>query len=76
MRMLLAEDDPMIGASVRRGLTQDGFAVDWVRDGRAAELALAERVHDPVLLDLGLPRKAGLDVLRGDAPRAATRGRC
>jgi two-component system response regulator QseB len=71
MRLLLAEDDPMIGASVRRGLSQDGFTVDWVEDGRAAELALAENVHDAVLLDLGLPRKAGLEVLtamrrRGD----------
>ena len=63
MRILLAEDDPMIGASVRHGLTQDGFTVDWVRDGRAAELALGERVHDAMLLDLGLPRKAGLEVL-------------
>ena len=61
--MLLAEDDVMIGASVRRGLAQDGFTVDWVEDGRAAELALAERVHDAVLLDLGLPRKSGLEVL-------------
>ncbi len=65
MRLLLAEDDAMIGESVRRGLRQDGFAVDWVRDGREAELALAEDVHDLVLLDLGLPRKEGLDVLRG-----------
>ena len=64
MRLLLAEDDVMIGESVRRGLRQDGFAVDWVRDGRAAEVALAENVHDLVLLDLGLPRKEGLDVLR------------
>src|SRR4029453_12801990 len=58
-----AEEDAMIGESIRRGLRQDGFAVDWVRDGRAAELALAENVHDLVLLDLGLPRKEGLDVL-------------
>ena len=64
MRLLLAEDDAMIGESVRRGLHQDGFAVDWVRDGRAAEIALAENVHDLVLLDLGLPRKEGLEVLR------------
>ena len=63
MRVLLAEDDVMIGASVRRGLAQDGITVDWVEDGRAAEIALAERVHDAVLLDLGLPRKTGLDVL-------------
>ena len=72
MRVLLAEDDPMIGASVRQGLRQDGFAVDWVSDGRAAELALADGVHDALLLDLGLPKRAGLEVLgamrrRGDA---------
>jgi DNA-binding response OmpR family regulator len=72
MRLLLAEDDPMIGEAVRRGLVQDGFAVDWVRDGHAAELALAENVHELLLLDLGLPRKEGLEVLaamrlRGDA---------
>lgn len=71
MRVLFAEDDPMIGASVRQGLRQDGFAVDWVEDGRAAELALAECVHDAIVLDLGLPKRTGLDVLgsmrrRGD----------
>jgi two-component system, OmpR family, response regulator QseB len=71
MRVLLAEDDAMIGASVRRGLAQDGFTVDWVQDGRAAELALAENVHDALLLDLGLPRKDGIELLtamrkRGD----------
>ena len=54
----------MVGESVRHGLRQDGFTVDWVRDGRAAELALANEVYDLMLLDLGLPRKAGLDVLR------------
>jgi two-component system response regulator QseB len=64
MRLLLAEDDRMIGASIERGLKQDGFAVDWVQDGRAVELALAENVHDLLVLDLGLPRKEGLDVLR------------
>ncbi len=63
MRILLAEDDPMIGASVRRGLAQDGFAVDWVEDGRAAQLALAEHVHDALLLDLGLPRLGGIELL-------------
>jgi len=71
MRLLLAEDDPMIGAAVRSGLAQDGFAVDWVRDGHAALLALAEGVHELLLLDLGLPREDGLAVLaamrrRGD----------
>src|SRR5256885_8631936 len=53
----------MIGASVREGLRQDGFSVDWVEDGRAAELALAEHAHDAIVLDLGLPKRAGLDAL-------------
>lgn len=65
MRLLLVEDDPMIGESVQKGLHQDGFAVDWARDGQAAELALANDVYDLVVLDLGLPRKSGLDVLAG-----------
>lgn len=63
MRLLLAEDDPMLGKSVQKGLKQEGYAVDWVRDGVAAELALAEDVYDLLLLDLGLPRKDGLKVL-------------
>jgi two-component system response regulator QseB len=72
VRILLVEDDAMIGASVQTGLRQDGFAVDWVRDGQAAELALANEPYDLMLLDLGLPKKAGLDVLlalrrRGEA---------
>jgi two-component system, OmpR family, response regulator QseB len=65
MRLLLVEDDPMIGEGAEKGLRQDGFAVDWVRDGQAAELALANGVYELVLLDLGLPRKGGLDVLSG-----------
>ncbi|MEC4722587.1 response regulator transcription factor [Noviherbaspirillum sp. CPCC 100848] len=65
MRLLLVEDDPMIGDSVRKGLRQDGFTVDWVRDGRSAEAALGDPVHDLVLLDLGLPGKDGIEVLRG-----------
>jgi two-component system, OmpR family, response regulator QseB len=73
MRLLLAEDDAMIGESVRRGLRQDGFAVDWSRDGHEAEIALADGVHDLLLLDLGLPRKAGLEVLRGMRRRGDTR---
>ncbi len=53
----------MLGESVRRGLRQQGHAVDWVKDGLEAEAALAEG-YDAVLLDLGLPGKGGLDVLR------------
>ena len=66
MRLLLVEDDAMIGASVRAGLRQDGFAIDWVTDGQAAEHAFAvgPSTYDLVLLDLGLPKKSGLDVLR------------
>lgn len=63
MRLLLVEDDPMIGASVQSGLQQEGHSVDWVRDGSAAELAVAEKVHELVLLDLGLPRKTGIELL-------------
>jgi two-component system response regulator QseB len=63
MRLLLVEDDPMIGASVRKGLHQEGHGVDWVRDGAAAELAIANDVYELILLDLGLPRKSGLDLL-------------
>ncbi len=63
MRLLLAEDDLMIGSSVQRGLRQDGYAVDWVRDGSAAEAALRDLDYDMLLLDLGLPRKDGLTLL-------------
>jgi two-component system response regulator QseB len=64
MRLLLAEDDPMVGAGVERGLRLAGFAVDWVRDGKAAELALRDGTHAVLLLDLGLPRQDGLEVLK------------
>jgi two-component system response regulator QseB len=73
MRLLLAEDDPMIGNAVQRGLAQDRFTVDWVTDGRAAETALADPVHDLLLLDIGLPRKQGLDVLRAMRARGDSR---
>jgi DNA-binding response OmpR family regulator len=64
MRILLVEDDTMIGDSVRSALKHEGFAVDWVRDGRAAQTTLATERFDLVLLDLGLPQVSGLDVLR------------
>lgn len=63
MRLLLVEDDAMVGEGVLAGLRQEGFAVDWVRDGQAAELAIENDVYDLVVLDLGLPRKDGLEVL-------------
>jgi len=72
MRVLLVEDDPMIGESVRKGLRGEGFAVDWVEDGRAGELALATGVYDLMLLDLGLPGKEGMEVLRGLRQKKST----
>jgi two-component system response regulator QseB len=72
MRMLLAEDDAMIGAAVRDRLRSQGFAVDWVRDGRAADAALAGEVYDLLLLDLGLPGREGLSVLKGLRGRGST----
>ncbi len=72
MRVLIVEDDTMIGESLREALRGHGFAADWVRDGRAADEVLASERFDAVLLDLGLPHKGGLQVLaalraRGDA---------
>ena len=63
MRVLVVEDDALLGDAIQVGMRQAGFAVDWVQDGRAAELALDANPYDLLLLDLGLPRKAGLDVL-------------
>ncbi len=63
MRLLVVEDDRILGDGIRAGLAQAGFAVDWVEDGRAAEAALADEPYAAVVLDLGLPRKSGLDVL-------------
>jgi two-component system response regulator QseB len=65
MTLLLVEDDVMIGEAMRSGLKRDGFAVNWVLDGEAAEAALRAEEFDLLLLDLGLPRKDGLAVLQG-----------
>ena len=64
MRLLLVEDDRMIGESLRSALRGSGYAVDWVRDGRAADLTLSSERFDLVLLDLGLPQRDGIDVLQ------------
>ncbi|MDR3640378.1 MAG: response regulator transcription factor [Humidesulfovibrio sp.] len=64
MRVLLVEDDRMIGAVVEQSLKDAAYAVDWVRDGVAALDAVATQTYDILLLDLGLPKKDGLDVLR------------
>jgi len=64
MRILLVEDDPLLGDAMQAGLKQAGFGVDWVRDGVAAELALKTGAHAGVVLDLGLPRLQGLELLQ------------
>ena len=64
MRLLLVEDDAMIGEAVLQALRAEHYAVDWVRDGAMADEALRSEQYDLVLLDLGLPRRGGLDVLR------------
>ena len=64
MRVLLVEDDGMIAEAVRTALEQDGNTVDWIRDGVSAVAALTTSSFDIVLLDLGLPERGGLEVLR------------
>ncbi len=64
MRLLLVEDDTMIGEAVLDQLRAEHYAVDWVRDGEMALTALQSQTYDLVLLDLGLPRVDGLEVLR------------
>lgn len=64
MRILLVEDDPLLGDGVQAGLAQSGFGVDWVKDGIAADLALKTGDYAAVVLDLGLPRLSGFELLR------------
>ncbi len=70
MRILLAEDDLLLGEALAKHLTHSGHAVDWVRDGAAADAALRAQSFDLVVLDLGLPRLSGRDVLRNMRQRA------
>ncbi len=72
MRVLLIEDDRMIAEAVGTALRQDGHTVDWIRDGASAAVALESSDFDIVLLDLGLPKRAGLDVLREARSRGTT----
>ncbi len=73
MRLLLVEDDRMIAEPVLDTMRRAGYAIDWAQDGRSAELSLDNGVYDLVLLDLGLPKKDGIAVLRAyrDAGGAA-----
>ena len=72
MRILLAEDDVLLGDGLRAGLRQQGFLVDWVRDGMAAEREIASGDYLAAVLDLGLPHKDGLDVLQALRQRKVT----
>jgi two-component system, OmpR family, response regulator len=72
MRLLLVEDDAMIGEAVLDVLRTEHYAVDWVRDGEMADAALRSETYDLVLLDLGLPKRDGLDVLRALRGRRQT----
>jgi DNA-binding response OmpR family regulator len=64
MKILLVEDDAMIGENIQIALEGEDISVDWVRDGEAADMALATHTYDAMLLDLGLPGKDGMEVLR------------
>jgi two-component system, OmpR family, response regulator QseB len=64
MKILLAEDDAMLGNSMEKGLAQAGFTVDWVRTGNHAQTALKTQAYDAALLDIGLPQINGLDILK------------
>ena len=70
MRILLVEDDPELGDGLTVGLRQEGLAVDWLKDGNSADQALQSESFDLVVLDLGLPRLSGMEVLT----RARSRG--
>ena len=70
MRILLVEDDPQLGDGLTIGLRQASFAVDWLKDGNSADHALQSETFDFVVLDLGLPRLSGMEVLT----RARSRG--
>ena len=64
MRILIVEDDNLLGDGIRAGLSQNGYAADWVEDGEAAETAMMTNEYELVVLDLGLPKRSGLEVLK------------
>ncbi len=72
MRILLVEDDELLGEGTRKGLTQDGYTVDWVKDGALADQAMKTEKFDLVVLDLGLPKMPGITVLQNLRERGDT----
>lgn len=69
MRILLIEDDPMIGTDLKQALDVSGYSVDWVQDGVAGQEALAQGGYTAALLDLGLPRRSGFELLEAARKR-------
>lgn len=65
MRLLLVEDDELLGDAVKTGLTQYGYLVEWLRDGESARSVIKTESFDLILLDLGLPKLSGLNLLQG-----------
>lgn len=72
MRVLLIEDDKMIGEGLQKALRQSGFSINWVEDGAMADSALTDEVYELAILDLGLPNKSGLDILKDLRARQST----
>ena len=64
MRILIVEDDTLLGDGIRAGLSQNGYAADWVEDGEAAQTAMLTNDYEAIVLDLGLPKVPGLEVLK------------
>ena len=64
MRLLLVEDDELLGDAVKAGLTQFGYIVDWLKDGEAARAAMKSESFELIILDLGLPKLSGLALLQ------------
>ncbi|MGB6604341.1 MAG: response regulator, partial [Steroidobacteraceae bacterium] len=72
MRLLLVEDDPMIGEAIRAGLKRDGFTVDWVHEAESADAVLRTEPFELVLLDLGLPGEDGVKLLKSLRARGSS----
>jgi DNA-binding response OmpR family regulator len=72
MRLLLVEDDPILGDGIRAGLKLDDYSVDWFQDGHSAEMALRSEHYDIAVLDIGLPDTSGLELLKQIRQRGET----
>lgn len=72
MRLLLVEDDPLLGEGLKTALARDGYTVDWLRDGKQALQAITTDEFGVVILDLGLPGLDGIEVLSGTRERGIT----